>query len=131
MPQKRVMILEDDEPNAELISFYLKEEGFETAISPTGSDFLDKVVAYEPDLITIDILLPDADGLQVFKALRQDKRTKEIPVIFITVEESSHKKSIDIGASGFITKPFTEKTFKEVIKSILARERSDEKDPYR
>ena len=130
MPQKRVMILEDDESNAELISFYLKEEGFETAISPTGSDFLDKVVAYQPDLITIDILLPDADGLQVFKALLMDKRTKDIPVIFITVEESKHQKGIEMGASGFITKPFSEKTIKEVTKSIFARERSDEKDPH-
>jgi len=125
------MILEDNESNADLISFYLKEEGFETAVAATGSDFVNRVAAYGPDLITIDILLPDADGLEVFQELLQEKRTKDIPVVFVTVEEAKQKKGLEMGACGFITKPFTEKTLKEVIKSVFARESSDEKDPYR
>ncbi len=131
MLRKKVLILEDDEANAELISFYLEEEGFDTRISPTGNNFVDKVVTYQPDLITIDILLPDVDGFQVFKTLQQDERTRKIPVIFITVEESKHARGIDMGASGFLAKPFTENTFKEAIKTILAGERSDEKNSHR
>ncbi len=130
MPRKKVLILEDDEANAELISFYLTEEGFDTLISPTGNNFVDKVVTYRPDLITIDILLPDMDGFQVFKTLQQDERTREIPVIFITVEESRHAKGLDMGASGFLAKPFTENTFKEAIKNIFEMECSDEKNPH-
>ncbi|MEE9518234.1 MAG: response regulator [Candidatus Adiutricales bacterium] len=130
MPRKKILILEDDEANAELISFYLEEEGFDTLISPTGNNFVDKVVTYQPDLITIDILLPDVDGFQVFKTLQQDERTRKIPVIFITVEESKHAQGLEMGASGFLAKPFTEKTFKEAIKTILAGERSDEKNSH-
>ncbi len=130
MQRKKVLILEDDEANAELISFYLTEEGFDTLISPTGDNFLAKVVTYWPDLITIDVLLPDVDGFQVFKALQRDERTREIPVIFITVEESRHAKGLGMGASGFLAKPFTENTFKEAIKNILAGECSDEKNSH-
>lgn len=130
MLRKKILILEDDEANAELISFYLGEEGFDTLISPTGNNFVDKVVTYQPDLITIDILLPDVDGFQVFKTLQQDERTRKIPVIFITVEESKHAQGLEMGASGFLAKPFTEKTFKEAIKTILAGERSDEKNSH-
>jgi CheY-like chemotaxis protein len=130
MPRKKILILEDDEANAELISFYLEEEGFDTLISPTSNNFVDKVVTYQPDLITIDILLPDVDGFQVFKTLQQDERTRKIPVIFITVEESKHAQGLEMGASGFLAKPFTEKTFKEAIKTILAGERSDEKNSH-
>ena len=125
---KRVLILEDDRANAELMRFYLEEEGFETAISPTSVDFFDKVTKFQPDLITIDVLLPDADGFQVFTQLRQDKRTKDIPVIFITVEESKQAKGLSMGASGFIAKPFTEHTFKEAVKSVAGGENADEKN---
>jgi len=79
---KKIMILEDDEATAELIKFYLQEEGLQVAISTKGKDFMAKVAEYQPDLITLDILLPDANGFSIFKKLQQDERTKNIPVIF-------------------------------------------------
>ncbi len=60
---KKIMILDDDEATAELIEYYLKEEGFQTAISLTGEGFPEKVAEYQPDLITLDILLPEKQEL--------------------------------------------------------------------
>jgi len=116
---KKIIILEDDEATAELIKFYLQEEGFQVAVSTRGRDFIAKVAEYKPDLITLDVLLPDADGFNIFKELQQNKQTKNIPVIFITVKENEKEKGIKMGASGYIIKPFAEKELKGTIKSIL------------
>ena len=119
---KKVMILEDDEATAELIKFYLKEEGFQVAISSKGEGFVDMVAEYQPDLITLDIMLPDTDGFTIFRILQQDERTTDIPVIFVTVKEGDKEKGIKMGASGYVVKPFKEDELKETIKSILGKE---------
>ena len=119
---KKVMILEDDEATAELIKFYLKEEGFQVAISSKGEGFVDMVAEYQPDLITLDIMLPDTDGFTIFRILQQDERTRDIPVIFVTVKEGDKEKGIKMGASGYVVKPFKEDELKETIKSILGKE---------
>ena len=117
------MILEDDEAIAELMSFYLQEEGFQTFISTRGAGFADKVAEYQPDLITLDILLPDTDGFRVFKILQEDDRIKNIPVIFVSVLEKGREKGILMGARGYVVKPFSENEFKDTVKSILRQER--------
>jgi len=128
---KKIMILEDDEATAELIRFYLQEEGFETAVSSKGAGFADKVAAYQPDLITLDVLLPDTDGFSVFRTLQQDERISNIPVIFISVLEKQKEKGIKMGARGYVVKPFKEDELKKAIKSAFEKEKWDEKDPYR
>ena len=116
---KKIMILEDDEATAELIKFYLQEEGYQVAVSTRGEGFMAKVAEYRPDLITLDILLPDADGFSIFKSLQQEEGTRNIPVIFVTVKEGEKEKGIKMGASGYIVKPFNEEELKGTIKSIL------------
>ena len=76
---KKIMILEDDEATAELIKFYLQEEGFQVTVSARGNGFIARVTEYQPDFITLDILLPDADGFSIFKELQADARTKKYP----------------------------------------------------
>ena len=116
---KKIMILEDDEATAELIRFYLQEEGFEVAISLKGKGFMSKVAEFQPDLITLDVLLPDTDGFNIFRQLQEDERTKNIPVIFVTVKEGEKDQGLKMGASGYIVKPFKEEDLKGAIKSIL------------
>ncbi|MBW2239680.1 MAG: response regulator [Deltaproteobacteria bacterium] len=118
---RKIMILEDDEATAELIKFYLKEEGFQVSISSKGEGFVDMVAEYQPDLITLDIMLPDTDGFSIFRLLQQNERTKDIPVIFVTVKEEEKEKGIKMGAGGYIVKPFREEELKETIKSILEK----------
>ena len=116
---KKVMILEDDEATAELMKFYLQEEGFEVVVSSRGTSFITKAAEFQPDLITLDVLLPDANGFSIFEKLQQDERTRNIPVIFVTVREEKDK-GIKMGASGYIVKPFNEGELKGTIKSIIS-----------
>jgi len=115
---RKILILEDDEATAELMKFYLEEEGFQVKISLRGKCFLSKAVEFQPDLITLDVLLPDANGFSILEKLQEDERTKNIPVIFVTVREEK-EKGIKMGASGYIIKPFNEGELKGTIKSIL------------
>jgi len=118
MVPKKILILEDDEATAELMKFYMHEEGFQVAVSSKGSSFINKAAEFQPDLITLDVLLPDADGFSVFKNLQQDERTRNIPVIFVTVREDK-EKGLKMGARGYIMKPFKEGELKNTIKSIV------------
>ncbi|MBI9086087.1 MAG: response regulator [Desulfobacterales bacterium] len=119
---KKIMILEDDEATAELIKFYLKEEGFQVSISSKGEGFVNMVAEYQPDLITLDVMLPDSDGFTIFRTLQQDERTRDIPVIFVTVMEADKEKGLKMGACGYVVKPFKEDELKVTIKSVLERE---------
>ena len=119
---KKIMILEDDEATAELIRFYLEEEGVQTAVSTKGAGFANKVAEFQPDLITLDVMLPDTDGFTVFKTIQEDDRTSDIPVIFISVLEKEKEKGIKMGARGYVVKPFKEDELKETIKSVLEKE---------
>jgi DNA-binding response OmpR family regulator len=119
---KKIMILEDDEATAELIRFYLEEEGLQTAVASRGAGFADKVAEYKPDLITLDVMLPDTDGFTVFKRIQEDDRISGIPVIFISVLEKEKEKGIKMGAQGYVVKPFKEIELKETIKSVLEKE---------
>ena len=119
---KKIMILEDDEAIAELMRFYLEEEGFQVFISSKGEGFVDRVAEIQPDLISLDIMLPDTDGFSIFNMLQQDERTRDIRVIFVTVKEGDKEKGIKMGASGYIVKPFKEDELKETIKAILGKE---------
>jgi DNA-binding response OmpR family regulator len=119
---KRIMILEDDEATAELIRFYLEEEGLQTAVSTKGAGFADKVAEFQPDLITLDVMLPDTNGFSVFKTIQKDERISDIPVIFISVLEKEKEKGIKMGARGYVVKPFKEDELKATIKSVLEKE---------
>lgn len=119
---KKILILEDDVSTAELISFYLNEEGFQTLFALDSHQFVDKVHSFHPDLITIDILLQETDGYAVFKSLKEDPFSKNIPIIFITILEGDEVKGINMGANGYIVKPFTEKELKQLVYTIVNRE---------
>ena len=119
---KKIMVLEDDEATAELIRFYLREEGYQVTVLSRGKNFADKVVEYQPDLITIDVLLPDADGFSIFESLQRNELTRDIPVIFVTVVEGKKEKGIRMGARGYIIKPFRENELKKAIESIMEEE---------
>ncbi len=123
MKNKKIMILEDDEAIAVLMSFYLQEEGMQISVSSKGAGFLDKVAEYQPDLITLDILLPDTDGFRVFQTIQEDERICHIPVIFVSVLEKEKEKGIMMGARGYIVKPFKENEFKDTIISVLKEEK--------
>ena len=116
---KKILILEDDQATAELMKFYLEEEGYKVNFFLKGNNFVEKVIEYQPDLISINIILPDTNGLKIYKDLKKDEHTKNIPVIFVTGVYFTEKNISEIGVAGYLSKPFKKSELKKIVKSVL------------
>jgi DNA-binding response OmpR family regulator len=118
---KKVLIIDDEQDNLTLLSDMLKGS-FEPLTAPSGKDGLALAVQTQPDVILLDINMPEMDGFEVCKRLREQPRTQKIPVIMLTTASSldSRVKGLDIGADDYITKPFQ---VRELIARVNARVR--------
>ncbi|MFO1095460.1 MAG: response regulator [Planctomycetaceae bacterium] len=103
----RVLIADDNQQNRELLEAYLVDEGHEILMAADGRETLDVAVHKQPDLILLDIMMPKLSGYEVCQRLRQDERTKDIPVLVITAlkEMGDIEKAVAAGADDFLTKP--------------------------
>ena len=102
-----ILIVDDLPANLEVIDNYLKECGFTTLIAGSGEIALKRINHIQPDLILLDVMMPGIDGYETCRILKADKKTRDIPVIFMTaLTESDHKvKGFSVGAVDYITKP--------------------------
>lgn len=103
----RILIVDDDPKNLKLISVILKNYGYAFETAKDGIESLKKTVEFMPDLVFLDVMMPQMDGYEVLKRLKEDSRTKDIPVVMVTAlaDRDSKLKGLDGGASDFITKP--------------------------
>lgn len=115
----RILILEDNEPIARLMQLFLEEEGYEVLIAGAGRQVFNIISEFEPDLITLDILLPDVDGLHIFRQLKSQPSTQDIPIVFVTALEDRMEEGLMMGANGFVPKPFVKQELNAVIKQVL------------
>ncbi len=125
MPQPKILIV-DDEPNiVEAIRYNLEREGFRTLVAPDGKRALELAQREAPDLITLDVMLPELDGWEVCRLLRQDRRTKSILIIMLTVKGDEAEKivGLELGADDYMTKPFSPKELVARVKALLRRAR--------
>ena len=126
----KIHILEDDENIRELICYALTSQGFEAVGHERAGGFIDKIKADMPDLVILDIMLPDEDGISVLKKIRADIELEDLPVIMLTAKGSEFDKvkGLDSGADDYMSKPFS---VLELISRINAhlrrRNRSSEK----
>ena len=117
----------DDEPDiVELISLQLKKAGFRASGFFDGQSFLNSLEKSVPDLVLLDLMLPDIDGLEVCQLLRQKEEWASIPVIMVTAkgEESDKILGLELGADDYVTKPFSAKELVARVKSVLRRKRA-------
>lgn len=116
----------DDEPINRFVLEDLLEDAFELELLESGQACLDSVLVRAPDLILLDINMPDMDGYEVCKRLQADERTREIPIIFLTarIQVSEEKKGFELGAVDYITKPFSEALLLARIKTHLSLAKS-------
>ena len=123
MEKQRILIVDDDENIAELISLYLLKECFATEIAYNGRDAIKLASTFHPNLILLDIMLPEEDGLSVLKKLREHADTKEVPVIMLTAKDSEYDKvlGLDSGADDYVPKPFGIMELVARIKALLRR----------
>ena len=108
---KALILLVDDIPdNIRVLGIILKKQGYSLAVATNGKEMADALLYRLPDLILLDIMLPDADGFTLCRNLKQDQRTASVPVVFLTARTSPEDKvrGFEVGAVDYITKPFAE-----------------------
>src|SRR6202163_2742464 len=105
---KKIVLIEDDADLFSLVQYNLEKEGFAFAGSRTGKSAIDLCQREKPDLIILDIMLPDSDGLEICKSLRAHPELSHIPVIFLTARASETDRivGLELGARDYIVKPF-------------------------
>ncbi len=118
------ILVADDEPDAlELVGFNLKQAGFEVVTADDGAEALKKARETRPDLVLLDLMLPEIDGLEVCKALRRDPATAAIPVIMLTAKaaEIDRVLGLELGADDYVTKPFSPRELVLRVRNLLKR----------
>ena len=116
------VLVVDDEPNIrELVEVALKFHGCAVSVSASGKDALHQAETYEPDLMILDVMLPDMDGFEVCRALRQDGN--EVPVIFLTARDTTSDtiRGLTLGGDDYVTKPFSVEALVARVRAVLRR----------
>jgi DNA-binding response OmpR family regulator len=105
----RVLVVEDNRDIADLVARYFSRAGFVTRITPSGREALQIIADRAPDLLILDIMLPELDGLEICRTIRLNERTAAIPIIMLTAraEESDRIAGLDLGADDYVAKPFS------------------------
>jgi len=120
----KLILIVDDEPDIlELVSLHLKKANFEAKGVQDAEALFDFLNSHTPDLIILDLMLPDADGFDVCKQLKNDDKFSDIPIIMLTAkgEETDKIVGLELGADDYITKPFSPKELVARVKAVLRR----------
>jgi DNA-binding response OmpR family regulator len=119
----KVLVVEDDRDIAEIIRHYLEKAGHSVDHLASGSAVMPKVRASRPDLVVLDLMLPELDGLTVCQAMRSDPKTAAIPIIMVTAraEEADRIAGLELGADDYLTKPFSPKELAARVTALLRR----------
>jgi len=121
---KSKILVVDDEPDAvELVEFNLRGAGFDVITAGNGDEALKKARTFAPDLVLLDLMLPEVDGLEVCKILRRDPATAALPIIMLTAKaaELDRVLGLELGADDYITKPFSPRELVLRVKNLLRR----------
>ncbi len=132
MGKPRLLVVEDDKDISNILHIYFSGQGFEVDIASRGSTALEKTRHTLPNLIILDIMLPDIDGFEVCRILRTNTRTSHVPVIFLTQKDERSDKlaGLELGADDYVTKPFDiEEVRLRVQRAITRAEQQSLTDP--
>jgi len=119
----RILIVEDDPDIAHLVIRYLDKAGFSTEHVASGREALQTITARPPDLLVLDLMLPQVDGLEICRRLRAGEATADIPIIMLTAraEESERIVGLEIGADDYLAKPFSPNELVARVRALLRR----------
>ncbi len=129
--EKKILVIEDDKHIVELIQFNLQASHYEVITAFDGKEGLMKALSMNPDLIVLDIMIPEIDGLGVLNRLRVEEATKRLPIIMLTAKSSEMDKivGLEIGADDYITKPFSINELVARVKAHLRRTQREQDLP--
>lgn len=119
----KILVVEDDLDVAEMLNAYFRVQGYEVFTVNWGEDGVRACQTVNPDLVVLDIRLPDIDGYEVARRLRTDRRTQDIPIIFLTEkrERADRLHGLELGADDYITKPFNVQELRLRVRNALRR----------
>ena len=125
MTDTRVLVVDDEPSITDLVATALRYEGFDVEIAGTGTDALRAAETFRPDLMVLDIMLPDRDGFAVVQRLRADGR--HVPVVFLTARDSTEEKvkGLTVGGDDYVTKPFSLEELIARVRAVLRRTRGE------
>lgn len=118
---RKILIVDDSSTNNLLFQHLLEDEGYTVIISDNGEDAIKLVEKDRPHLVLLDIMLPGLDGFQVLQKLKEEDKSKDIPIVMVTAKNDtwSMKKSMELGAFDYVVKPIQIESFLEKIKGIF------------
>jgi phosphate regulon transcriptional regulator PhoB len=121
----RVLIVEDERDIRDLLAFHLERAGYHVGKARSGTDALRQIQASPPDLVLLDLMLPEIDGLEVCRRLRRDERTASLPIVMLTAkgEEVDRVLGLELGADDYVVKPFSPKEVVARVRAVLRRSR--------
>ena len=130
MAKARILVVEDDLSLSEVLSYNLRNEGYEVHLAHDGQDGLNRAQLTTPDLVILDVMLPIIDGMDVCRRIRADNATRDILILMLTAksEELDELVGLSLGADDFMTKPFSVKVLLERIKALLRRRQPEVAD---
>ncbi|MGM0471889.1 MAG: response regulator [Bacillota bacterium] len=123
MQERKVLVVDDEENILELIKYNLSREGYEVEVAASGKQVLTQVEKINPDLIILDIMLPEINGYKLCNYLKEQNLTKKIPIIFLSAKDKIEDKvrGLDLGATDYLTKPFSPRELASRVKAVLRR----------
>ena len=123
MGKEKILVVEDEKDILELVKYNLEREGYDVLALHSAEEALKRLSKELPDLIILDLMLPGMDGLETCRLIKQETKTRDIPIIILTAksEESDVIVGLQLGADDYVTKPFSPKVLLARIKAVLRR----------
>ena len=120
---KHIIVVEDEPDTAELLEFHLENAGYKVTIAEDGYEALKKIHKLRPDLLILDLMIPEIDGFEVCRLIRKDPANESLPVMMCTAkgDETSKIQGLDFGADDYVTKPFSPREVVLRVKNLLKR----------
>jgi two-component system phosphate regulon response regulator PhoB len=124
----KILVVDDEQEAVDLVAFNLKQAGFKVVTATDGAAAMDQVHKHQPDLIVLDVMMPELDGLEVCKLLRRDPATAALPIIMLTARagEIDRVLGLELGADDYVTKPFSQRELVLRVRKLLARGKNSE-----
>lgn len=118
---KKILVVDDDPYILMSLEFLMKKNNYQVMIARNGTEAMDSIMALKPDLILLDIMMPDVDGYSICKYVKSKKELKDIHIVFVSAKtkEADLEKGYQLGASLYITKPFSTRDLMKKVNELL------------
>jgi two-component system alkaline phosphatase synthesis response regulator PhoP len=126
VPKETLLVVDDEEDLLELIAYNLKKEGYQVLTCDNGKEGIRLAREFRPDLVLLDVMMPDMNGIEVCREIKHDPEMKHTPIVFLTakMDEKIEVQGLDLGADDYLSKPISTSKLKSRIKAVLRRYRN-------